>query len=72
MSKRELTGLPVTDAVHAAVASLLPSVIQSTNDEAMGGSQIWFSIDNQPYKVSVEKCTGPLKDISGKDKVLPA
>lgn len=74
MSKRELTGLPVTQDEHAAVIKALEnyslSVIQQTNDEELGGSQIWVEINNQPYRVTVEKCTGPLKDISGKAKLF--
>ena len=67
MSKRELTGMPVADDIHQAVVDLIKypaSVIQHTNKESLGGSQIWFEFSGQPYKISVEKCTGPLKDLS--------
>lgn len=72
MSKRELTGLPVADDVHTTMLAMLPQNIQNTNDEALGGSQIWFTLGDAVYKASFEKCTGPLKDLSGKNKVLPA
>lgn len=69
MSKREPTGTPLTDAEHASMLSLFPLVHQSTNDESMGGSQVWFDLGGVTYRATFEKCAGPLRDLSGKAKL---
>lgn len=70
MSKRELTGLPLSDAEHANCTGLFTNIIQQTNDEALGGSQVWFQSGGVAYKASFERCTSPLKDLSGKNKTI--
>ncbi len=73
MSKREATGSPVDLEIHNVLMNLITRpmvVIQQTNEEDYGGSQIWFELSGQAYKISLEKCNAPLKDISGKPKLF--